>query len=203
MSLLLHKRSVSTPFTYKRKGFPSCHSSCLRLLLFIHLMKPNHFASCCFFSCVAVPLCVCLQVWRAGQAYVCVYIYGSKMCVILCMCAWGGLWHASLVRGFHQQKSIPLYSAACSACLYWVNIGWTSFMLHPFACCMNTICWCPVGTASIHLHCFYAPTWREPIHGHSPSDFQDQNLCTWEVRDAEESIATTVWYEYFIYVLYE
>lgn len=31
---------------------------------------------------------------------------------------WGGsegLWHASLVRVFHQLKSVPLYSAACLA----------------------------------------------------------------------------------------
>lgn len=159
MSLLLHKRSVSTPFSYKKKAFLP--------------VIPPALGCCCSFtswsqtiSHHAVSFSVCGAVWMAGQAYVCVCLW-----VILCMCAWGGLWHATLVRGFHQQKSIPLYSAACTACLYWVEIGWTSFMLHAFACCMNTICWRPVGTPSIHLHCFYAPARRVPICGRSPSDF--------------------------------
>lgn len=94
-------------------------------------------------------VCGAARVCAPGQTYVCVYIYGREMCVILYMCARGRLWHASLVWSLHQEKSIPLYSAACSACLYWVEIGWTSFMLHAFACCMNTICWRPVGTLSI------------------------------------------------------
>lgn len=120
--------------------------------------------------------CVCVCAWKYDWL---VKLYVGENVCDLCllfgtrgkMLSRGGLWHASLVRRFHQQKSIPLYSAARSACLYWVEIGWTSFMLHAFACRMNAISWRPVGPPSVHLHCFYAPAPSEPICGHSPFCF--------------------------------
>lgn len=67
------------------------------------------------------------------------YVYTGEMCVVLCsVCllpVWkcflrvGGLWYASLVGGFHQQKSIPLYSAATIQQLVW-GVGPASCLMH-------------------------------------------------------------------------
>ena len=141
------KGTCEHTFPIQKEGLPPYHFSCLGLLLFIHLMKPNHFAPCCYFSCRVQPGCVSLWAWMTSQAYLSpIYFYGRKTRVLLCVCAcssvpvWksypevgGGLWHASLVWGFRQQKSILLYGAACSDFLQWVEGGSTG----PASCFMH------------------------------------------------------------------
>lgn len=106
---------------------------------------------------------VCPLPWVTGQAlpvFVCVCRMGETVWA----CSLAPLWKSYLgvVFGMHLSSGASInrnpslsVSGVCSACLCWVEVGWTGFMLQAFACCMNTICWRPVGTPSIHLHCCF------------------------------------------------
>lgn len=112
---------------------------------------------------------VSMNCWSSLCVCVCVFLR-KKMCVgsHVCVLGVGFGMHLSSEVSINRNPSLYIVQHVQRACAG--LIGWTHFMLHAFACCMNTICWRPVGTPSIHLHCFYAPTWGETICGHSPSD---------------------------------
>lgn len=127
-------------FPMQKDIFPSCHLSCLGLLLLIHLMKPSYFTSCCFFSYVVRPQSASLWAWMAGQTCVCLWGRSEYHLMHVCllfvasvkMLSWGRRSLACISRlGFHQQKSIALCSAACSA------RGWGALdRLHASRICM-------------------------------------------------------------------
>lgn len=135
MSLLLHKRSVNTPFSEEKGRFFSL-SFLLPRAVAVHTpheAKPFHI-TLFLFVCVVLPACsslLCSSMNDWPSLYVCVYM--AEMCascfVWKCFLRVGGLWYASLVGGFHQQKSIPLYSAATIQQLVW-GLGPASCFTH-------------------------------------------------------------------------
>ena len=127
----------------------------------------------------------------------------SSSCMEENMWVCGGLWHASLVRGSHEQKSMVEHGAACSARLYTGlrSVGPASCFMHLHAA------WTQSADARWELLpsiCIVFTALREGKQFAAIVRLIcNQDLCTWEIRDTEESIATTLWYEYFIFVLYE
>lgn len=109
------KKCEHTFLRGKRTLFLPVISPASGLLLFIHLMKLNHFTSRCFFSCAwcCLPVRVCsVRAWMTGQAYMYVCIWQKCVPLALCENAFLG-WevfgmHLSLEASINRNPSLSI-----------------------------------------------------------------------------------------------